>query len=77
LCCPHHDRVQSNGILRATDFDDMMLRHPTEVGDFGVLLSSDHSFSRSVFPFTQLRCQFSHLPSCMVLPHDVVHKSND
>ncbi len=32
LCCPHHDRVQSNGVLRATDFDDMMLRHPTEVG---------------------------------------------
>lgn len=32
LCCPHHDRVQSNGILRATDFDAMMLRHPTEVG---------------------------------------------
>lgn len=31
LCCPHHDRVQSNGILRATDFDDMLLRHPTEV----------------------------------------------
>jgi dipeptidase E len=32
LCCPHHDRVQSNGILRATDFDTMMHRHPTEVG---------------------------------------------
>ena len=34
LCCPHHDRVQSNGVLRATDFDDMMLRHPTEVTFF-------------------------------------------
>jgi len=32
LCCPHHDRVQSNGILRATDFNHMLLRHPTEVG---------------------------------------------
>ena len=32
LCCPHHDRVQSNGILRAADFDEMLLRHPTEVG---------------------------------------------
>lgn len=31
LCCPHHDRIQSNGILRATDFDTMLLRHPTEV----------------------------------------------
>eukprot|EP01052_Picozoa_sp_SAG31_P018987 SAG31_NODE_1367_length_8615_cov_12.875763_4_plen_73_part_00 len=20
LCCPHHDRVQSNGVLRADDF---------------------------------------------------------
>jgi len=32
LCCPHHDHVQSNGILRANDFDTMMLRHPTKVG---------------------------------------------
>ncbi len=32
LCCPHHDRVQSNGVLRAIDFDKMLLRHPTEVG---------------------------------------------
>ena len=32
LCCPHHDRVQSNGILRASDFDAMLHRHPTEVG---------------------------------------------
>lgn len=31
LCCPHHDRIQSNGILRANDFDEMLLRHPTEV----------------------------------------------
>ena len=36
LCCPHHDRVQSNGILRATDFDVMMLQHPTEVGVFSL-----------------------------------------
>ena len=28
FCCPHHDVVQSNGILRATDFDKMLLRHP-------------------------------------------------
>ena len=32
LCCPHHDRVQSNGKLRALDFDAMMLRHPNEHG---------------------------------------------
>ena len=32
LCCPHHDRIQSNGVLRAYDMDEMILRHPTEVG---------------------------------------------
>ena len=32
LCCPHHDQVQSNGVLRATDFDRMLLRNPAEVG---------------------------------------------
>lgn len=32
LICPHHDRVQSNGVLRAHDFDAMLLRHSGEVG---------------------------------------------
>lgn len=32
LCCPHHDKIQSNGILRAVDFDAMLLRHPGETG---------------------------------------------
>lgn len=32
LVCPHHDKVQSNGVLRATDFDRMLLRHPEERG---------------------------------------------
>jgi dipeptidase E len=32
LVCPHHDRVQSNGVLRAHDFDQMLLRHPGELG---------------------------------------------
>lgn len=32
LCCPHHDRVQSNGVLRATDFERMLLRHAGETG---------------------------------------------
>jgi dipeptidase E len=33
LCCPHHDRVQSNGVLRADDFDEMLLtRHSGELG---------------------------------------------
>ncbi len=32
LCCPHHDRVQSNGVPRATDFAHMLLRHTGETG---------------------------------------------
>lgn len=33
LMCPHHDRVQSNGILRARDFDQMLLnKHSGEIG---------------------------------------------
>ena len=32
LCCPHHDRTQNNGVLRAADFDNMLLRHPGETG---------------------------------------------
>jgi dipeptidase E len=32
LCCPHHDRVQSNGVLRAQDFDGMLARHRGERG---------------------------------------------
>jgi dipeptidase E len=32
LVCPHFDRVQSNGVLRAIDFEGMMKRHPSERG---------------------------------------------
>jgi len=32
LVCPHHDKVQSNGVLRAKDFDAMLRRHPGERG---------------------------------------------
>lgn len=32
LICPHYDRVQSNGVLRSTDFRSMMRRHSFEVG---------------------------------------------
>jgi dipeptidase E len=32
LCCPHYDKVQSNGILRAIDFNDMLKRHAGERG---------------------------------------------
>lgn len=32
LVCPHGDKVQSNGVLRAADFDEMMCRHSGEQG---------------------------------------------
>jgi dipeptidase E len=32
LVCPHYDRTQSNGVPRAADFAQMMLRHPGETG---------------------------------------------
>lgn len=32
LVCPHADKVQSNGILRIIDFDEMLLRHSGERG---------------------------------------------
>ena len=32
LVTPHHDRVQSNGVLRAYDFDEMLLENPGERG---------------------------------------------
>ncbi|PON15234.1 hypothetical protein C2W62_24915 [Candidatus Entotheonella serta] len=32
FCCPHHDQTQSNGLLRAADFNRMLLKHPGETG---------------------------------------------
>ena len=32
LLCPHHDMVQSNGVLRSDDFDGTLLRHNGERG---------------------------------------------
>ncbi|RNF09349.1 cyclin 1 [Trypanosoma rangeli] len=32
LLCPHHDRRESNGVLREEDIGKMMKRHPTERG---------------------------------------------
>merc|ERR1712129_485509 len=43
LVCPHHDRVQSNGILRATDYDAMLLRHP---GMASLSITGPHLFSK-------------------------------
>jgi len=30
LCCPHYDQIQSNGVLRAVDAAEMLLRHKGE-----------------------------------------------
>jgi cyanophycinase-like exopeptidase len=42
MCCPHHDITQSNGMPRSGVFDDMLLKHPGEVGigidDHGAIL---------------------------------------
>ncbi|GMI28331.1 hypothetical protein TrRE_jg249, partial [Triparma retinervis] len=32
LVCPHADKVQSNGVLRIVDFEEMLRRHPGETG---------------------------------------------
>ncbi len=32
LVCPHYDKTQSNGVLRAVDFDNMMRVHSGETG---------------------------------------------
>ena len=47
LLCPHYDVIQSNGVLRASDFSGMLARHPGERGlgldDWaGLLLDGDH-----------------------------------
>lgn len=57
LCCPHHDRIQSNGVLRATDFDQMLLRHPTEVGlciDHNAAFLIEGDNFRVIFPEGQI-----------------------
>jgi dipeptidase E len=52
LMCPHYDKVQSNGVLRATDFDGMMKKHKGERGlvlDHWCALISKGDGSYSVF----------------------------
>lgn len=48
LVCPHADSTQSNGILRMTDFDAMMLRHSGERGicidHFAALIVEDNNY---------------------------------
>ena len=48
LICPHFDRVQSNGVPRLVDFDNMMQRHSAELGigidHFAALLIDGNEF---------------------------------
>lgn len=48
LVCPHSDSTQSNGILRMSDFDAMMLRHSGERGicidHFAALIVEDSQY---------------------------------
>jgi dipeptidase E len=49
LVCPHHDKVQSNGVPRASDLDAMLLRHAGERAlcidhDAVLVLPGDGSF---------------------------------
>ncbi len=53
LMCPHYDQVQSNGVRRSADFDEMMLRHPGERGlglDHWCALVTEGDGSYSVLP---------------------------
>ena len=54
LCCPHYDKIQSNGILRATDFNAMMTRHVNERG-----IGIDHWAALSIegtYKIEKLKC---------------------
>jgi dipeptidase E len=48
LLCPHYEATQSNGVLRASDFEAMMLRHPGETGlgldNWAGLLVDGHAY---------------------------------
>jgi len=63
LCCPHYDKIQSNGILRATDFNDMMTRHVNERG-----IGIDHWAALSIegtYKIEKLKCsKMMHYTSC-------------
>jgi dipeptidase E len=46
--CPHFDKTQSNGVLRANDFELMLKRHPQERGicidHFAALIFEDETY---------------------------------
>lgn len=54
LVCPHYDQIQSNGIPRMTDFDEMMTRHSFELGlgfdDFAALEMKGEDFRVLAIP---------------------------
>ena len=54
LLCPHHDRTQSNGVLRSEDFANMLARHPGETGiaidHFAALVIAEGSYRTLALP---------------------------
>jgi dipeptidase E len=42
VCCPHHDKVQSNGLLRAHDFDQMLLERARSSSKSVLGIGIDH-----------------------------------
>lgn len=42
VCCPHHDKIQSNGVLRAHDFDRMLLARARASSRSALGLGIDH-----------------------------------
>jgi dipeptidase E len=42
VCCPHHDKTQSNGLLRAHDFDKMLLQGATSSKKSVLGIGIDH-----------------------------------
>jgi len=42
VCCPHHDKTQSNGLLRAHDFDKMLLQRATSSKKSVLGIGIDH-----------------------------------
>ena len=42
VCCPHHDKIQSNGVLRAHDFDGMLLARARANSRSALGLGIDH-----------------------------------
>ena len=73
LICPHHDRIQSNGKLRADDFDKMLLRcqNPTELG-----IGIDHWAALSIYPSSKSKSSSSKEEESGDIEYEVISIQN-